>query len=426
MGKSIAKLLIVLLLIAAVVFAAFGSYTIFGVTQKGAFEGDISIKQGLDLVGGSAITFEAETESATAEQMATVVSVMRKRLDSANYTEAVVSTQGEKRVRIEIPAVSNPDEAINLLGQTAQLMFVDSDGNVVLTGSDVKSAKKMYGPVDNTGVSLNYVELTFNTDSISKFAEATKLAAQKSADGKNYIAIMLDDVVISSPMVDAQYASEGINSETAVISGDFKPEEAAELANLISAGQLPFNLTVVEQSSIGATLGSKALESSILAAAIGILLILLLMLVLYRIPGLAADIALVAYVGLFVFIMQLCGVNLTLAGVAGVILTIGMAVDANVIIFERVKEEIRAGKTVKAAVGAGFKRAFAAIIDSNITTLIAAVVLYIIGVGSVKGFAITLGLGIIVSMFTAIFVTKFILAQFANIFSKNPKLYGGR
>ena len=426
MGKSIAKLLIVLLLIAAVVFAAFGSYTIFGVTQKGAFEGDISIKQGLDLVGGSVITFEAEAESATAEQMATVVSVMRKRLDSANYTEAVVSTQGEKRVRIEIPSVSNPDDAIDLLGKTAQLQFVDADGNVALTGSDIKSAKKMYGPIDNTGVSVNYVELTFNKESIAKFAEATKAAAQKSGEGKNFIAIMLDETVVSSPSVSAEYASEGINSETAVISGDFTPEGAAELANLISAGQLPFDLTVVEQSSVGATLGSKALETSLLAALIGILLILLFMLVMYRIPGLAADLALIFYVGLFVLVMQLCGVNLTLAGVAGVILTIGMAVDANVIIFERVKEEIKAGKTVKAAVGAGFKRAFAAIIDSNITTLIAAVVLFVIGVGTVKGFAITLGLGIIISMFTAIFITKFILAQFANIFGKNPKLYGGR
>ncbi len=425
MGKSIAKLLIVLLLIAAVVFAAFGSYTIFGVTQKGAFEGDISIKQGLDLVGGSVITFEAEADSVTADQMATVISVMRKRLDSAGYTEAVVSTQGEKRVRIEIPAVSDPDEAIELLGQTAQLQFVDADGNVVLNGSDVKSAKKMYGQLSQTSNAENYVELVLNESGIPKFTEATKKAAS-AEDGKNFIAIMLDETVVSSPSVSPEYASTGINSESAVISGDFTAESAAELANLISAGQLPFNLTVVEQSSIGATLGSKALDVSILAAAIGILIILLFMLVMYRIPGLAADIALVAYVGLFVLIMQLCGVNLTLAGIAGVILTIGMAVDANVIIFERIKEEIKAGKTVKAAVGAGFKRAFTAIIDSNVTTLIAAVVLFIVGVGSVKGFAITLGLGIIISMFTAIFVTRFLLAQFANIFSKNPKLYGGR
>ena len=425
MGKSIAKLLIVLLLIAAVVFAAFGSYTIFGVTQKGAFEGDISIKQGLDLVGGSVITFEAEADSVTAEQMATVISVMRKRLDSANYTEAVVSTQGEKRVRIEIPAVSNPDEAIALLGQTAQLQFVDADGNVVLNGSDVKSAKKLYGQLSQTSNAENYVELVLNESGIPKFTEATKKAAS-AEDGKNYIAIMLDETVVSAPSVSSEYASTGINSETAVISGDFTAESAAELANLISAGQLPFNLTVVEQSSVGATLGSKALDVSILAAAIGILLILLFMIIIYRIPGLAADIALIAYIGLFVLIMQLCGVNLTLAGVAGVILTIGMAVDANVIIFERIKEEIGAGKTIKAAVGAGFKRAFTAIIDSNVTTLIAAVVLFVIGVGSVKGFAITLGLGIIISMFTAIFVTRFLLAQFANIFSKNPKLYGGR
>jgi protein-export membrane protein SecD len=237
---------------------------------------------------------------------------------------------------------------------------------------------------------------------------------------------MLDETVISSPSVSPEYAAEGINSETAVISGGFTAEAAAELANLISAGQLPFSLKVVEQSAVGASLGETALADSIKAAAIGILLIMLLMIVLYRIPGLAADIALVGYIGLFVLLMGLFHTNLTLAGIAGVILTIGMAVDANVIIFERIKEEINSGKTVKAAVGAGFKRAFAAIIDSNITTLIAAVVLYVVGVGTVKGFAITLGLGIIISMFTAIFVTRVILTQFAGIFSKNHKLYGGK
>ena len=425
MEKNIAKLLIVFVLIAAVVFAAFGTYTIGGFTKNGAFDEKIGIRQGLDLTGGSVITFEAEAEDVTPEQMSTVVAVMRKRLDNAQYTEATVAVQGEKRVRIEIPSVSNPDEAVKLLGQTAKLIFADSEGNVVLDGADIKKAQQMYGQLSEMSAAENYVELTFNAESVQKFADATKAAANKEA-GQNFIAIMLDEAVISAPQVDAQYAAEGINSETAVISGGFTAESAAELANLISAGQLPFSLKVVEQSAVGASLGETALSDSILAAAIGILLIMLLMLVLYRIPGLAADIALVAYIGLFVLLMGLFHTNLTLAGIAGVILTIGMAVDANVIIFERIKEEINAGKTVKAAVGAGFKRAFAAIIDSNITTLIAAVVLYVVGVGTVKGFAITLGLGIIISMFTAIFVTRIILTQFAGIFSKNPKLYGGK
>lgn len=425
MGKNIAKLLIVFVLIAAVVFAAFGTFTIGGFTKNGAFDEKYGIRQGLDLTGGSVITFEAEAENVTAEQMNTVVAVMRKRLDSANYTEATVAVQGEKRVRIEIPSVSNPDEAVKLLGQTAKLIFADADGNVVLDGADIKKAQKMYGQLSEMSAAENYVELTFNTESVQKFAEATKAAANKE-EGNNFIAIMLDETVVSAPRVDKQYATEGINSETAVISGGFTAEAAAELANLISAGQLPFSLKVVEQSAVGASLGETALADSIKAAAIGILLIMLLMIVLYRLPGLAADLALVAYIGLFVLLMGLFHTNLTLAGIAGVILTIGMAVDANVIIFERIKEEIQSGKTVKAAVGAGFKRAFAAIVDSNITTLIAAVVLYVVGVGTVKGFAITLGLGIIISMFTAIFVTRVILTQFAGIFGKNPKLYGGK
>lgn len=425
MGKNIAKLLIVFVLIAAVVFAAFGTFTIGGFTKNGAFDEKIGIRQGLDLTGGSVITFEAEAESVTPEQMSTVVAVMRKRLDSANYTEATVAVQGEKRVRIEIPSVSNPDDAVKLLGQTAKLVFADADGNVVLDGADIKKAQKMYGQLSEMSAAENYVELTFNTESIQKFADATKAAANKE-EGNNFIAIMLDETVVSAPRVDKQYATEGINSETAVISGEFTAEAAAELANLISAGQLPFSLKVVEQSAVGASLGETALADSIKAAAIGILLIMLLMLLLYRIPGLAADIALIAYIGLFVLLMGLFHTNLTLAGIAGVILTIGMAVDANVIIFERIKEEIQQGKTVKAAVGAGFKRAFAAIVDSNITTLIAAVVLYVVGVGTVKGFAITLGLGIIISMFTAIFVTRVILTQFAGIFGKSPKLYGGK
>lgn len=425
MGKNIAKLLIVIVLIAAVVFGAFGTYTIFGYTKKGAFDEKFGIRQGLDLTGGSIITFEAESDKVTAEQMDTVASVMRRRLDASGYTEATVSIQGEKRVRIEIPSVSNPDEAIELLGKTAQLKFVDADGNVVLDGSDIKKAVKKFGQLGETSASENYVELTFNKDSISKFAEATKNAAGKT-DGKNFIAIMLDDEVVSQPSVSSEYAATGINSETAVISGSFTPESATDLANLISAGQLPFGLKVVEQSSVGATLGEKALSNCMTAGMIGLAIIFLIMIAVYRIPGFAADIALVGYVGAFVLIMGIFHVNLTLAGIAGVILTIGMAVDANVIIFERIKEELNSGKTIKSATSSGFKRAFAAIIDSNVTTIIASVVLFIVGVGTVKGFAITLGLGIIISMFTAIFVTRVILNQFAGLFNKNPKLYGAK
>ena len=421
MGKSIAKLLIVTLLIAAVVFVAFFDVTLFGFTKYGALDAEHGVRRGLDLTGGSVIVYEADADSASPEDMSKVRSIMRKRLDGLGYTEATISLQGEKRIRIEIPSITDPEEAVSKLGQTAQLTFTDADGNVVMTGSDIKSAKKMYGPVTENGASQNYVQLELNADGIQKFSDATGAAAAKKTENKNYIAIVLDDQIVSAPMVE-----ERINSDTAVITGDFTAEAAVDLANLISSGQLPFNLINIELRSVGPTLGEGALETSLLAAAIGILIVLLFMIVIYRIPGLAAAIALCGYVGLLALIMGVLRVNLTLPGFAGIILSVGMAVDANVIIFERIKEELNSGKTIKAAVGAGFKRAFTAIIDSNITTLIAAVVLFLYGTGTIKGFAITLGLGIIISMFTAIFVTKFILMQFVNIFSKKSKLYGGR
>lgn len=430
MGKNIAKLLIVCILIAAIVYGAFFDVTIAGFTKSGVFGNSDNIGavvKGLDLTGGSVITFKADTTDAiTAEQVSTVVSIMRKRLDSLNLTEATVRSQGEDKFVVEMPSVTDPDEAERLLGQTAQLKFVDADGNVVLNGTDIKKATKQYGQMDQNSAAQNYVELQFNSDSVSKFAEATKKAAGRSADGKNFIAIMLDETVVSQPSVGAEYAQTGINSESAVISGEFTAQAAEELASLINAGQLPFNLITVSKNTVGATLGEKALETSLWAGLFGIIAILLIMLIFYRVAGLAANIALAAYIGILMLIMGLLRVNLTLPGIAGIVLSIGMAVDANVVIFERIKEELSLGKTIKAAINAGFKRAFGAIIDSNVTTLIAAVVLYVIGSGTIKGFAITLGLGIIVSLFTAIFVTRFVVTQLAGIFPKSPVLYGGK
>lgn len=419
MGKSVTKLIVVILLIAAVVYGAFFDITLFGFRKPGALDPENGIRRGLDLTGGSVIVYEADAETATPQQMGTVQSIMRRRLDDLGFTEATVTIQGEKRVRIEIPSITDPEEAVQKLGVTAQLKFVDADGNVVLDGSDVESATKRFGQPSQTSNQENYVELKLNESGIPKFAEATRAAAARASEGKNYISIMLDETEISRPSV-----NEEINSDTAVISGGFTAESAAELANLISAGQLPFNLNNVELRSVGPTLGEQALETSLFAALLGIIVILIFMLVVYRVPGIAADLALCAYVGILAMIMGLLRVNLTLPGVAGIILSIGMAVDANVIIFERIKEELKNGKTIKAAVASGFKRAFSAIVDSNITTIIAAVVLYLYGTGPIKGFAITLGLGVIVSMFTAIFVTKFILVQISNIASRNTRLYG--
>lgn len=433
MGKSFAKLLIAVLLIAVIIYGAFFDITIGSWKKPGVFSDESgvgSVIKGLDLTGGSIITFEAQASSVTPEQMTTVINIMRTRLDSLGYTEATVRSQGDKKFVVEIPAITNPDEAEALLGRTAQLKFVDADGNEVLSGTDVKKAVKSYGQLSQTSAAENYVELQLNESGVPKFAAATKAAANAQADengnARNFIAIMLDDEVVSAPSVSSEYAAEGINSDSAIISGGFTAQSAEELASIINAGQLPFDLKTVSKSSVGATLGERALESSIFGALIGILIIMVFMLIVYRVMGVAADIALACYIGILMLIMGLLRVNLTLPGIAGVILSIGMAVDANVIIFERVKEELKAGKTTKAAVAAGFKRAFAAIVDSNVTTLIAAVVLYVVGAGLIKGFAVTLGLGIVVSMFTAIFVTKFLLTQIVNIFGKNPKLYCGR
>lgn len=433
MGKSITKLAIVLLIIALGTYTVlFGlNFTMFGYTVEypSALDSDYGIRQGLDLVGGSAITYEAQTEGMemTAEELDTsmeaVKNVLRNRLDSLGYNEATVSRQGDNRVRVEIPSIQDPEEAVRTLGQTAKLSFMDSEGNVVLEASAVKSAAARFGKTSETGASQHYVELNLNENGVAQFAEATRNAASKPS-GENYIAIMLDDQVISQPSVGSEYASTGINSETCVISGGFSDaSETGELAALINSGNLPFSIKDVELRSIGPTLGEKALETSLFAAGIGVIFILIFMICCYRLMGVMADIALIAYIGIVVFIMTLFRVNLSLPGIAGIILSVGMAVDANVIIFARIREELALGKTIKASLELGFNRAFIAIIDANITTMIAAIVLYYFGTGTVQGFAVTLAIGTLVSMFTAIVVTKFLLKQMVNLNLRNAKLY---
>ncbi len=423
MGKSITKLVIAIVVIAlGASIALFGFNIQLGgwhLSYPSALDEDNGIRQGLDLVGGSVITYEAQAESATDEEMESVKNVLRKRLDALGYSEATVSRQGDKKVRVEIPAIQNPEEAVQTLGQTAKLTFRDSDGNVVLEGTDVASATARFGAINETSGDQHYVELKLNDSGVSKFSEATAAAAAKP-DGSNYIAIMLDEETISSPRVDS-----AITQSSCVISGGFTDNsETRELATLINSGNLPFSIKDVELRSVGPTLGERALETSLFAAAIGILLILVFMLLAYRLPGLMADISLVCYVGIVAFIMSYFRINLSLPGIAGIILSVGMAVDANVIIFARMKEELALGKTIRSAVDAGFDRAFVAIVDANITTLIAAVVLYYFGTGPIQGFAITLGIGTVVSMFTAIVVTKFLLRQLVGLKIKNTALYG--
>lgn len=418
-SKCVAKFSIVLVVVLALAYIAAFGLNVGGYQIPSALDEENGIRRGLDLAGGSYIVFEADTDGAvTDSDMQAVISVLRNRLDSQRFYEAEVSKQNEKRVRVEIPAVENPDEAVEMLGATAKLEFVDKDGNVVLSGgNDVKSASAAYEAVDSTGKKGHIVKLELTNEGSQKFAEATGRIAGY-ATGENYISIQLDGNVISSPSV-----KEQINSTDCIIEGDFDSESAKTLAGQIQSGQLPFSLKVAEMRSIGAQLGEKALTNSLKAGLIGLILVIVFMIVMYRMCGFIASIALIGYVSIVALILGLCRVNLTLPGIGGIILTIGTAVDANVIIFERVKEELKLGKTLRASVDAGFKRAFTAIVDSNITTLIAAVVLYLFGTGTIKGFAVTLGIGTIVSMFTAIFVTRFLLRQMIGFNIKNPKLY---
>ena len=347
-----------------------------------------------------------------------MVSILRTRLTEQGYTEANVQSQGDKRFYVEIPSVSDPREAVELLGKTAQLSFTDPDGTVIMTGDDVDTASAKYDRLSETSAPENYVELKLKDSGVEKFSEATgRLAGQ--AEGQNYIAIMLDDQVVSSPRVQTQ-----ITDTTCIISGNFTVESARELAGLIRAGQLPFKLTEVGVSSVGATLGETAFNNSILAAFISLILIMLYMLVFYRLPGLVSAIALAFYTALTVLLLGWFKVNLTLPGIAGIILSMGMAVDANVVIFERIIDELKLGKTLRASVESGFHRAIAAVVDSNVTTVIAAAVLLWLGSGTVKGFAVTLLIGVLVSMFTAIVITKFLLVQLVQLNVKNRKLYG--
>ena len=423
MSKSITKLVIAVVVIALGAYIAlFGcNIQLFGwhIDYPSALDEEQGIRQGLDLVGGSVITYEAQTETATDSEMESVKNVLRKRLDALGYSEATVSRQGDKKVRVEIPSIQNPEEAVQTLGQTAKLTFRDADGNIVLEGTDVKSATAAFGPTSETGSDQHYVQLQLADSGVDKFYQATQ-AASTEGEGRNYIAIMLDETVISQPTVKTP-----INQSTCIISGGFTDSsQTRELATLINSGNLPFSIQDVELRSVGPTLGEKALETSLFAAGIGILLILIFMIVVYRLPGLMADIALLAYIAIVASIMSWFRINLSLPGIAGIILSVGMAVDANVIIFARMKEELALGKTIRTSIDSGFNRAFVAILDGNITTLIAAAVLYYFGTGPIQGFAITLAIGTVVSLFSAVVITKFLLRQMVGLKLNNPSLYG--
>ena len=419
--KSMACLILMLVIAIGLNYVALIGFNVANFSYGGMLDEEKGIRKGIDLAGGSVITFQANEANPTEAQMDIVEFIFTARLNNSGYTEARMSRDEGGQITVEIPSVFETDEAASLLGSTAKLTFVDSEDNVVLDGAtDIKNAEAMYGQLSEMGQAENYVQLTLTSEAISKFADATRAAAAK-AEGENYIAIKMDDAIVSAPRV-----QEEINSETCVISGSFETmEDAALLANQIKSGALPFDLTILSQNTIGPELGEKALPTSLMAALIGILIVMVFMLIFYRLPGLIADFALTFYIGIIALILGLARVNLSLSGIAGIILSIGMAVDANVIIFERMKEEMLLGKTIKASVDSGFKKAFSAILDSNITTIITCVVLYMSGIGTLRGFALTLGIGVVVSMFTAITITKFLLKQLVQLNIKNRKLFVG-
>ncbi len=357
---------------------------------------------------------ESLGEASWEEKMDSAVSMIQQRLDRKGWTEANVYQEGDKRIRVEIPGIDDVETAVSEIGQTAKLSFVDINGQVVVKGEDVINAKKQ-AYSDQTGQSKIVVSLEFNEKGKQDFKSATE------ANIGQPIFIMLDDQIISAPTVNAV-----IPDGKAIIEGGFDIDSAEELASLIRAGSLPFELEILEMNTIGATLGANALNTSILGGAVGIALVLIFMLVFYRAKGFAASLALIIYILLELIFLNGLNITLTLHGIAGIILSVGMAVDANVIIFERIREELAQGRTLKLAIDKGFSRAFPSILDSNITTLIAGGVLYWLGSGPIKGFAQTLMLGIVLSMFTALVITKIIIKTMVNVGIKSPKLYGGK
>lgn len=411
-GKAVLTIVLFLLLTLGCVYI-----DIFGLAGSGKAD-DITL--GLDLAGGVSITYEIVDENASASDIQDTVYRLKKRVDGYS-TEGDVYQQGSNRIAIEIPGAENANQILEELGKPGALTFLDPDNyslytqgqdyEAVLTGSDIVSAQ---AAIDTSSGSNNYVvQLEFSEDGAKKFGEAT------TANVGKRIYIIYNDEVISAPTV-----KSAITNGSCVIDNMESYDAADTLATTIRIGALPLELKELQSNIVGAKLGEDAIQTSLLAGIIGLALVAVIMILVYRFPGVVSVMSLIAYTALTLLCLNLFDVTLTLPGIAGILLSIGMAVDANVIIFTRIKEEITAGNTVKVAVKAGFHKAMSAILDGNITTLIAAAVLWIMASGSVKGFAQTLALGIILSMFTALVITRLLLNAFVNLGATNPKLYG--
>jgi preprotein translocase subunit SecD len=409
--KSLVSLGVTLLLIVLVACLALNGLQV----GKYIFEPVANaISLGLDLRGGVYAVYQAKDTSVEDfdSQLAGTISVLRNRLTAQGYTEATVTQQGSDRIRVEIPDVKDPGAILDIIGTPAKLEFVDPQGNVVIEGKDVKSAKLAQG--GESGLAY-VVAFELNDSGTEAFAKAT------AANIGQPIRILLDGEEISAPTVQSAITS----GEGVITIGDGNQrEEATRLALLIQSGALPLDIEQLEVSAVSATLGVEALDRALTAGIIGVALVMLFMIIMYRLPGVVADMALAIYILIVFYALALVpGVQLTLPGIAGILLGIGMAVDANVIIFERFREELKAERSLESSVKRGFKNALSAIIDSNVTTIIASLVLMYFGTGPIRGFAITLLISVIASMITAVFITRFLLTRVVRLGIQNKALY---
>ena len=408
MKKS--KGIVSLVLIAALLgLLGFTCWQGFGSSHTGSAR---NINLGLDLAGGVSITYQAKDKNPSAEDMKDTIYKLQKRVEQYS-TEASVYQEGDDRINIEIPGVSDANKVLEELGKPGSLVFQDADGNTVLEGTDVKNAEAQTQENSTTKNKEYVVALQLTKEGTTKFAEAT------AANVGKQISIIYDGQTISSPRV-----NQAIEGGEAVITGMSSYEEADNLAATIRIGGLSLELEELRSNVVAAQLGEEAISTSLMAGAIGLAIIFVFMCFVYLLPGLAAGLALLIYTGLILVLLNAFNITLTLPGIAGIILGIGMAVDANVIIYARIREEIGAGVSVRNSIKSGFSKAFSAIFDGNITTLIAAFVLMWLGSGTVKGFAYTLALGIVISMFTALVVSRLIVNALYAVGVRDPKFYG--
>jgi preprotein translocase subunit SecD len=399
---ELAKLAVVVLAIAGLVF--------LGWTPLAT---EMEKHLGLDLQGGVSVVYQAvPTPEApvTPDSMKSLRDNMEKRVNALGVTEPLIQLGSGNRIIVELAGITDPEQAVEEIGRTAHMEFKTEDGKVVLTGKDLQDARAQLGPGNEPEVTLK-----FNDEGAKVFAEVTAANVGKT------IAIYLDDQLLTNPQV-----KQAIPSGDAVISGGYRTlQEAQDDALLLKAGALPVQVQLIEKRTVGPTLGQESLDRSLMAGAIGLAVVFLFMALYYRVPGLVADLSLVVYCLIVAGVYLLVNATLTLPGIAAFIISVGMAVDANILIYERLKEELRAGKTLRSAFDAGFRHALRTILDCNVTTLIGAAVLYYFGTGPIKGFAVTLGIGVVISLFTAVTFTRFIMHLLVTSrLVLNPWAYG--